>query len=80
LFNCVVYLKRATTYEEREKLYKVVKVQELQPKKLVHVKWHFDEMVRLMHDLLRHKGKFNIIQATANDFSYNFFFADPISV
>jgi hypothetical protein len=80
LFNSVVYLKKTTIYEEKEKLYKVVKVLEVRPKKLIQAKWDFEETVCLRHDLLKHKGKFKIFQATDDDFSYNFFFADPISV
>jgi hypothetical protein len=40
-FISVVYSKGVTIHEKREQLYKVVKIFEVTPKKLVKVKWDF---------------------------------------
>jgi hypothetical protein len=52
---------------------------EVRPKKELQAKWNFEGMLSLIHSLLKYKGQFNIFQATANDFSYNFFFL-PINI
>jgi hypothetical protein len=72
-FISVAYLKGVTIYEEREKLYKVVKMLEVRPKRTVNVKWDFDEMVRLLHILLKHNGKYSIFKVIANDLATTFY-------